>query len=98
MKTLETQFEKQGWNFKQLHRIGDAAMYQKQKDGGPISLEVIKVDRHNGRKFPNGTEVGPAEFYPSDSSWGQSGFTYSNANGGVEAAERKFKELVEQQK
>ena len=95
MKTLATEFEKQGWSLKQLHRIGGAAMYQKQKDGGPISIEVIKVGSHNGRKFPDGTETGPAEFYPSDSSWGQTGFTYSNANVGMEAAERKFRGLVQ---
>lgn len=78
-KVLATSFDKNQFHFEQLKRENNVAIYKKSKEN-MSSFEVIIIQKHNGIKYPNGSEVGPAEFYPSSASWGSWGFTYSDFN------------------
>jgi hypothetical protein len=92
MKMLETEFTRAGWNHQQITRHENTAIYKRWKDGGlDPHYEVIKIKAHKGFKVP-GTEIitEPAEYYPSDSSWGTDGFTCHTF---AEASE-KFTELL----
>lgn len=78
MKLIPETFSKSGWQFRQIERKGNLAIFERSKDEGKPHYEVVKIRAHNGFKIP-GTETmaEPAEVYPSDTAWGRDGFTYS---------------------
>jgi hypothetical protein len=89
MKTLPKQFEKKGFTYKQVKRIGDKAIFEQTKKGQEgITYEVVKINRHNGYEL-GGQKIPPGEAYPSTSQWGVAGWTYQN----IRDAEVKFKKL-----
>ena len=90
MKVLEKEFKSCGFNFKQVRRDKDVAIYKKKATNHiGHSYEVIKISRHNGYKL-GGNYVHPAETYPSNSLWGTHGWTCQT----IESAERRFDELI----
>ena len=83
---IKTEFRKCGFQFTQIVRNGDVAIYHKVAIKGnrhPVSFdagfdagfEVVIIGRNNGgnRYYPNPTEV-----YPSSSFWGTRGWTCDN--------------------
>ena len=90
MKLLNKEFKSCGFNFKQVQREGDVAIFEKASiNCNGVSYEVIKISRHNGYKL-GGNYVEPAETYPSNSLWGTAGWTCTS----MDSAEKKFKELL----
>jgi len=86
MKTLETEFKSHGFNYKQVKRDGDVAIFLKTKlDHRTESYEVVRV-----KKYPtytiNGVEILEHESLPGDESWGNDGFTYTS----LDRAKEKF--------
>lgn len=73
MKPIPTEFSYNGFNYKQIRREGDVAVYQQILGKNP-SYEVIIVQKHNGYTI-NGVTYPPAEFYPSTNDWGTKGWT-----------------------
>jgi hypothetical protein len=92
-KPLDRHFQRAEFNYKQLVREKDVAIYSQTSRGGSsepvIAFEVIRVRRHNGKKI-KGQWVGPSEFYPSLTEWGKYGFTFTDKD----AAFAKFRELL----
>lgn len=89
MKLLEKEFKSCGFNFEQVQRKGDVAIYKKKAISHVgHSYEVIKISKHNGYKL-GGNYVQPAETYPSNSLWGTHGWTCTS----IEAAQSKFDDL-----
>ena len=86
MKQL-TNYRKHGNDFLLIKRSGNVGLFQEKKYN---SYEVITIQSHNGREIM-GNLIPPAEFAPSDESWGSKGWTYT-----IEAdALKKFDELCE---
>lgn len=86
MKQL-TQYRKHGNDFLLIKRSGNIGLFKENKYN---SYEVIIIQSHNGREIM-GNVIPPAEFAPSDESWGSKGWTYT-----IEAdALKKFNELNE---
>ena len=73
MKPLPTQFTKHGWQFQQIARSGNRAVFKKTK-GKASSFEVITIQQHNGYTIA-GVTIPPAETYPSSEQWGTYGHT-----------------------
>lgn len=89
MKILEKEFRANKFNFRQVERVGDAAIYEKVAVGGKaVSIEVIRIKSHNGYELA-GNYIAPAEVYPSSSQWGIYGWTFTN----MEDAMKKFNSL-----
>lgn len=83
MKILEKEFKANRFNFKQVTRVGDAAIYEKTAVGGKaVSIEVIRIKSHDGYELA-GTKIAPAEVYPSTSQWGIYGWTYNKMEDAV---------------
>ena len=60
MKTLPTTFGSDGFNFQQLRREGDIAIFVKQKPPFKFkSYEVVIIQKRNAYTWPNG-ETTPA--------------------------------------
>ena len=90
MKILEKEFKSHGYNFKQVIREKDIAVYFKTKLNTEIeNWEVIKVQSHNGYAIA-GLDFPPSETFPSSSAWGNLGWSYQTR----EEAMEKFNKLL----
>jgi hypothetical protein len=91
-KPLPTRFRRDGFNYRQIARKGDAAIYEQTWSSCPepsVCYEVIRIRRRDG--FQIGVRrVEPAEIYPNSDAWGVDGFTFTDKD----AAFAKLRELV----
>ncbi len=78
-RPLPTQFRHDGFNYRQVARQGDAAIYEQTWNGGtrPVRYEVIRIRRRDGFTI-HGRLVEPAEVYPNSEAWGTDGFTVTD--------------------
>ena len=91
-KPLPIRFRKGGFNYRQIMRDNNAAIYEQAWDGCPnpsISYEVIRIRRREGFQI-NGRYVEPAEVYPNSEAWGVDGFTLTDKD----AAFAKLRQLA----
>ncbi len=73
--TLPKEFTKLGWNFQQVFRKADVAVYRRWKDTSPNPhFEAIRI-RWQEACERNGIHYAAGERYPSDATWGKDGFT-----------------------
>jgi hypothetical protein len=90
-KPLRIRFRHDGFDYRQIARDGNAAIYEQIWNGCPnpsIAYEVIRIRRREGFHI-GGRFVEPAEVYPGSEAWGVDGFTLTDKD----AAFRKLKEL-----
>src|SRR5437016_14641781 len=93
-KLLPTRFRRDGFNYRQIAREGDAAIYEQSWSNCPnpsVCYEVIRIRRRDGFQI-DGRFVEPAEAYPSSGAWGVDGFTLTDRD----AAFAKLREVVAQ--
>ena len=91
-KPSPTRFRRDGFNYRQIAREGEAAIYEQTWSGctqPSVCYEVIRIRRREGFQI-NGRLVEPAEVYPSSGAWGVDGFTFTDKD----AAFGKLRELV----
>jgi hypothetical protein len=89
MKKIEKSFKKHGFDFKQIKRVGDVAIFEQSKPTWPSArYEVVKIGKHSGY-YLGGSKLEPAETYPGGSLWGIQGWTYTT----LEEAENRFKKV-----
>jgi hypothetical protein len=91
-KPLSTRFRRNGFEYRQIARERDAAIYEQAWSGcseQSVCYEVIRIRRRIGFQI-NGRFVGPAEIYPKADAWGVDGFTLTDKDG----AFAKLRELV----
>lgn len=82
MKPVKTKFERNGYVFEQIKRVGDVAIYS-QKRPGQVSdghYEVVRIRRRSARKA-FGVQFEAGEYYPSAEEWGVFGWTYGDLVG-----------------
>lgn len=92
-KPLPTRFRRDGFNYQQIARKGDAAIYEQTWSGCPnptVSYEVIRIRRREGFQI-DGRFVEPAEVYPNSDAWGVDGFTLTDKD----KAFAKLREVAE---
>jgi len=72
---LTTQFQSNGFDFRQVDRRGDVAIFLQSRGGRPVGFEVVGIRVAPPRRFPDGRDVPEREIYPSNEHWGLYGFT-----------------------
>jgi len=91
-KPLPIRFRRDGFQYRQIAREEDAAIYEQTWSGcsNPSACyEVIRIRRREG--FQIGARfVEPAEVYPNSQAWSVDGFTLTDKD----AAFAKLRELV----
>lgn len=93
-KPLKTAFRSKGFDYRQLRRTGDVALYEQTKSGlSSTWFEVVVVQRHEAYEI-GGSKIDAAETMPSASKWGTCGFTYRD----MKEAEKRFDELAKKAK
>jgi hypothetical protein len=91
-KLLPKEFRQNGFDYRQIAREGNAAIYEQSWSGcaePSVAYEVIRVRRREGFEI-GGRFVEPAEIYPNSESWGLDGFTLTDRD----AAFAKLRELA----
>jgi hypothetical protein len=91
-KPLPLQFRRDGFQYRQIAREGDAAIYEQTWNGCPnprVCYEVIRIRRRERFEIA-GRFVEAAEAYPNSEAWGTDGFTVTDK----EAAFRKLREII----
>ena len=91
---LPTRFRRDGFDYRQIARERDAAIYEQTWSGcaePSVCYEVIRIRRREGFQI-DGRFVEPAEIYPSSGAWGVDGFTLTDKN----AAFEKLREVAGQ--
>jgi hypothetical protein len=91
-KPLLTRFRHNGFDYRQIAREGNGAIYEQRWTGCPnpsISYEVIRIRRRDAFQI-GGRFVEPSEVYPNSEAWGTDGFTLTDRD----AAFAKLGELA----
>jgi hypothetical protein len=91
-RSLPKEFWRGGFQYRQIAREGDAAIYEQTWIGcaePSPSYEVIRVRRRERFQI-GGRFVEPAEVYPNSKAWGVDGFTLTDKD----AAFAKLRELA----
>ena len=93
-KPLPKEFRHNGFDYRQIARERDAAIYEQRWTGcsnPSVSYEVVRVRRREGFQI-DGRFVEPAEVYPKSQAWGVDGFTLTDKD----AAFAKLREIAAQ--
>jgi hypothetical protein len=91
-KPLPTRFRRDGFNYRQVAREGDAAIYEQtwgSCSNPSVCYEVIRIRRREAFQI-DGRFVEPAEVYPNSDVWGVDGFTFTDKD----AAFAKLREVA----
>jgi hypothetical protein len=91
-KPLQKEFRRDGFEYRQIAREGNAAIYEQRWTGcaePSVCYEVIRIRRREGFEI-GGRFVEPAEVYPNSEAWGVDGFTLTDRD----AAFEKLRELA----
>jgi hypothetical protein len=77
---LPIRFRHNGFDYRQIAREGDAAIYEQRWAGcaePSVCYEVIRIRRRDG--FQIGEKfIEPYEVYPNSNAWGADGFTFTD--------------------
>jgi len=85
-KPIEKTFRKNGFDYQEVWREGDFAIYKQSKSiTTKIWFEAVQITRHDGYEIA-GNKIEPSEVYPSSEKWGLLGFTCSS----LEAAHKRI--------
>jgi hypothetical protein len=77
---LPKEFRRDGFDYRQIAREGNAAIYEQRWTGcaePSVCYEVIRARRREGFEI-DGRFVEPAEVYPNSQAWGENGWTFTN--------------------
>jgi hypothetical protein len=91
-RPLPKEFRRDGFDYRQIAREGNAAIYEQRWTGcaePSVCYEVIRIRRRDGFQI-GGRFVEPAEVYPPSEVWGTNGFTLTDRD----AAFAKLRELA----
>jgi hypothetical protein len=81
-KPLAKEFHRDGFQYRQIAREGNAAIYEQAWLGctePSRSYEVVRIRRRQGFQIGN-RFVNAAEVYPNSEGWGGDGFTFTSRN------------------
>ena len=91
MERLPTNFRSDGFEFEQLAREDDIALFRKTKPGLSFeTFEVVIIRKYDEHLGPQGRLIKAGECMPSSSRWGEEGWSLQTR----ERAWEKFRELV----
>lgn len=76
IKPLPLEFQKHGYDYKQIERSEHVAIYSQSYEGEFVAYEVFRIKKEKERNIM-GKIYPPAEVVPSTEKWGIYGFTCS---------------------
>lgn len=97
MRPLATEFTHGGYQYRQVERIGNLAIFEQSSGGRTLSYELVRVQTRPAETI-RGKEYPARELYPSSEMWGEEAWTIANLETATERLHRmaKFKPLSRQ--
>ena len=93
MKPIKIQFRRDGIDFRQIRREGNAAVYELSKPiWSTCRYETVVILHHSPRRIGE-VEIGASEGYPCTNQWGRLGWSYPD----LACAKAKLQAIVEKQ-
>ena len=95
-KLLAKEFRRGGFQYRQIAREGDAAIYEQRWTGcaePSVCYQVIRV-RYRDEFDIGGRLVEPAEVYPNSEAWGVDGFTFTDRDVAFAKLREKITERI----
>ena len=89
MKPLATTFRKTGYDYQQIDRVGDVAIFSQAQGGRVFAWEVVVVQKCPDREIA-GKPIPAHEALPGAELWGREGWTCTSP----ERAAEKMREVV----
>lgn len=77
MRTLPTEFSKNGFDYKLIVRDTYRAIFAQKLEDKDYAYEVIRIKSYPTREV-SGSIIEEGEYYPSTNSWGTDGFTFKD--------------------
>jgi hypothetical protein len=93
-KPLSLEFRRDGFQYRQIAREGNAAIYEQTWNGcrnPSVCYEVVRIRRREAFEI-DGRFVEPAEVYPNSNAWGVDAFTVTDKD----SAFARLRELAAQ--
>ena len=81
-RPLPARFRHNGFDYRQIARKGNAAIYEQRWTGcaePSVCYEVIRIRRRDGFQISE-KFIEPYEVYPNSDAWGVDGFTFTDRN------------------
>jgi hypothetical protein len=81
-KPLRKEFRRAGFNYRQIAREGNVAVYEQHWTGcaePSVCYEVIRIRRRDGFQISE-KFIEPYEVYPNSDAWGVDGFSVTDRN------------------
>jgi hypothetical protein len=91
-RPLPTEFRHDGFDYRQVKREGNVAMFSQSLGGLVVAYEVVIVRTTPEKTWESGIITPEHEVYPSSSKWGLDGWTCIS----VEHAEARFTRTVKE--
>lgn len=91
VRPLETEFRRDGFDYKQVKRRGDVALFEQRRGDEAKGYELVIIRVKPAATLPNGRSVSEREAYPSSEEWGVFWWTVVDRV----AAFGRFAELVD---
>jgi hypothetical protein len=91
-RPLPKEFRRGGFDYRQIARDRNAAIYKQTWNGcrdPAVCFEVVRIKRRQGFEI-KGKFIEPGEVYPNSEAWGADGFTVTDK----EAAFHKWREIA----
>jgi len=77
MKPIESEFKKDGYQFRLIDRVGDFGLFRKTKGEAVESFEVVKIQKCKAHTWPDGRTTEARESMPCSEQWGTYGWTHN---------------------
>jgi hypothetical protein len=90
IQPLALTYRKNGFDFRQVTRAGNVAIYEQSDEGKFIAFEVFEIRQQGEREF-NGTKIEAMERCPSNEEWGTNAFSVRTK----EAAIKRANEIIQ---
>ena len=76
MTTIQPHFRHDKFDYEQIHRKGNVAVFRQSKGGKTYGFETVIIGHRRAGTLPDGTHFPEGEAYPRSEEWGTRGWSY----------------------
>jgi uncharacterized protein YbdZ (MbtH family) len=78
IQSATSPFRRGGFDHKLIEQIGRVRLVERSKNGRQPHFEVVVMQQHAARQWPDGHLTPAGWHYPSTEQWGEAGWTYTD--------------------
>jgi uncharacterized protein YbdZ (MbtH family) len=70
--------QREGFLHELFEQTGPVCLVKRSKDGSQLHYEVVVLQQHRAREWPDGRVTPAGWHYPPSKQWGEAGWTYTD--------------------